>query len=258
MKKFKIITIVFLMISIMFWALLTSVLVWLTEITGLFSLLIFAFMGIFNLVWWILVADDKKEVSLFIKFCFGCTLNIPAIWSAQKYRQTILKQTKIKKAQRQVIDPELDNEYDFTPDWEKAIIAQKAAKKAAKSGKEKTKKTSAYLESPDFILQRKIINAYCKYLLFLVLSADKELKDTFQTTALVKEKAFITNPEKQIQHFIKDYKQFLNENFEKTDAELKQEIMKTLTDTSAEEIMVAYKENRVDNTIEVKHQLGIL
>ncbi|AVP49748.1 hypothetical protein [Williamsoniiplasma luminosum] len=250
MKKFKIISIIFLFIWIMLWGLFTALLVWATDVQPLWVLMLFAIVAVFNLVWWVLIADDKKELGMFTKFCFLFTLNFPAFIFAKLYRQQKVEQENEEIAKKKIIDPELDNEYDFIPEWEKAIIAQKTPKK-----EKQPKKISAYLENPDFVLQRKIINAYCQYLLFLVLSEEQTLTDTFEMTTRVSNKAYADNQEEQFRNFLKVFDLFLPDNFHKTNEELKMEIMKTLNDTTPAEVMVLYKENRIENTINVKQKL---
>lgn len=253
MKNAKYLTFIPLGFWIILWIALIGTVVYFTNLKFLYVLMFIPLFSLFNLIWWVLVMNEKRALDRLTSFSFLIVLNFPAYWLAKKSREYAIKE-EIRKTgnAKNLIHPELDSEYDLLPNWEKEIIKNKEPNKL--------QKMSEYLIDPKFELQRLILNSYNQFLLYQVWTNNPGITQTYDLNQLIKKNVCNqTTNQKFIQDFTKNYEQWLIVDW-KEYPDLKDNqnyIEAVLTETSPEEILVSYKQNRVDNTIEVKRILMV-
>lgn len=265
MNKMKYYALIPLFLWIFLWSFTSYGLAVLTGLNVMWVLTILSFICIGDLVWWCLTMNRTKEMDLFTKIIYLIVLNLPAYFMIKKAIQInwqLDKQNDLEAEKYKLTEAEnIDFDNVVIPDWEKKIIAEKQNKKANNNidKKNETKKldkqNDTKLLDPKLLLQRKIIRNYTKFVLFTTLKANPHLTATFDITRLVHEQFNnqVINL-KLIDQYIKDLTKWNHFKTEELNLytnifEIANQVLKSIYPG---ELEVAYKQDRVDITIEVQ------
>ncbi|AUF83396.1 hypothetical protein CXP39_01070 [Mesoplasma syrphidae] len=203
------------------------------------------------LIWWACKMNSIATNDLFIKLLIFMSLNFIAYLLIAKAIQ-INNQIKREKdldnnKYKQKLVSQI-NEDMFIPDWEKAIIAQKAAKKQKKV----VIKVEAEIDlSSEIKVERMLIRNFVKYVMYQVFKENPGITNTYQITKLIETKVNDVDIKNNLLgKYSEEFKQW-NSPDEMIKVSIT-DVKKLLNEVDAKEIMIAHKQDRVDITIEVQ------
>ncbi|WP_026389150.1 hypothetical protein [[Acholeplasma] multilocale] len=215
--------------------------------------------SMFVIVWWCIIMNKVSNLDMFTKIITLVLLNVPAylfMESAVKYNKVLIEEeTKDKSKYIQQVEEQITEDV-FIPEWEKELIAKKAAKKNNKIKVVAEKTPEALKLEQQISIDRKIVRNFVKFVMYKVFVENEGITNTFKITELIKEKVYDKDiREKLIEEYSQTFSEWMNvEDDEEINAE---SVYDLLIDFNTEEIMVAHKQDRVDITIEVQVKLGL-
>ncbi|WP_027063089.1 hypothetical protein [Mesoplasma seiffertii] len=214
-----------------------------------------AFYCLFVLIWWACKMNSLATNDLFVKLIIFISFNFIAYWliaqaiavNAQNKQQQIKDNNRYKQKVAVQISEDV-----FIPDWEKQLIAEKAAKKALKKQRQvETIEVQQIEVDSEIKTDRLLIRNFVKYLMYQVFQENPGITNTYQITKLIETKAHDQGLKQQlVKQYAQEFHQWNNiEDFAGVDSN---SVEALLNQVDGDEIMVAHKQDRVDITIEVQ------